>query len=57
MNLADTMAERGIRIQQGIEEVLDGWTVGTIGEKEDEDNNELDEIEESAQELRRLLPY
>ena len=51
------MAERGIRIQQGIEEVLDGWTVGTIGEKEDEDNNELDEIEESAQELRRLLPY
>lgn len=52
------MAERGLRMRQGIEEVLDGWAVGMVGrEKEDEDDNELDEIEENAQELRRLLPY
>jgi hypothetical protein len=52
------MAERGLRMRQGIEDVLDRWAVGMVGrEKEDEDDNELDEIEENAQELRRLLPY
>ncbi len=57
INFADTMAERGIRMRQGLEEVLDGWTMGRIEGEKDEENKELDEIEENAQELRRLMPY
>ena len=53
---ADTMAERGIRMRVGLDEVAgewadnrreDGWS---SGEAEDE-------IEERARELRRLRPY
>ena len=57
VNFADTMAERGIRMRQGLEEVLDGWTMGRVEGEKDEENNKLDEIEEDAQELRRLMPY
>lgn len=58
-HFADTMAERGIRMRQGLEEVLEGWTMGKrVEEREGEENNEqLDEIEENARELRRLMPY
>ena len=49
------MAERGIRMRRGLDEMLEGWT------EEDEDNREAsdseDEIEHSARELRRLMPY
>ena len=52
---AETMAERGIRMRRGLDEMLEGWT------EEDEDNREAsdseDEIEHSARELRRLMPY
>jgi hypothetical protein len=57
INFADTMAERGIRMRQGLEEVLDGWKMGRVEGEKDEENKELDEIEENAQELRRLMPY
>ena len=51
------MAERGLRMRQGIEEVLDGWAIGMVGREKEDEDKELDEIEENAQELRRLLPY
>lgn len=50
------MAERGIRMRNGLEEVLEGWTAE---ERRDEDggSDAEDEIEYSARELRRLRPY
>ncbi|KAM6498408.1 NRDE-2, necessary for RNA interference domain containing protein [Amanita muscaria] len=57
-HFADTMAERGIRTRQGLDDILDNWTMGRTEEKEKEDNEgPLDEIEENAQQLRRLMPY
>lgn len=57
--LAETMAERGIRMRQGLDEVLEGWSdpaanrhIAEVGE-----NDAEDEIEYNARELRRLRPY
>jgi hypothetical protein len=53
--MADAMAERGLRLRSGLEEVIEGWEIegvdkGGMSESEDE-------IEEDAKELRRLMPY
>ena len=57
--LADAMAERGLRLHQGLEEVLDGWDVERA--EKAEEKTELweseNEIEEDAKELRRLMPH
>ncbi|KAK7059081.1 hypothetical protein VNI00_001705 [Paramarasmius palmivorus] len=56
--LADVMAERGIRMRRGLDEVVADWK----GEEEERRNNEVDydgedEIEYNARELKRLKPY
>jgi hypothetical protein len=54
-SLWETMVERGLRIRQGLEEVIEGWD-----EKKGsymEGGQELDEIEWNARELARLKPY
>lgn len=55
-SLADLMVERGIRLRQALEEIMD-----TVEEKskipEEIGDEDMDEIEERAQELRRLMPY
>jgi len=53
--MADAMAERGLRLRSGLEEVIERWEIegvdkGGMSESEDE-------IEEDAKELRRLMPY
>ncbi|KAF9076152.1 NRDE-2, necessary for RNA interference-domain-containing protein, partial [Rhodocollybia butyracea] len=55
--LAEAMAERGIRLRKGLDEVLEEW--GPEVERMDEvDNSEEDsEIEYNAKELQRLRPY
>ncbi|CCL98994.1 uncharacterized protein FIBRA_01002 [Fibroporia radiculosa] len=52
---AETMAERGIRMRNGLEEMLEGWSE----ERRDDDrgSDAEDEIEYNARELRRLRPY
>ncbi|OSC99517.1 DUF1740-domain-containing protein [Trametes coccinea BRFM310] len=63
---ADTMAERGVRMRVGLDEVVGEWRegegaqgsrrgVGGNGEAGDEEG--VDEIEYNARELRRLMPY
>lgn len=58
------MAERGLRLRQGLEDVVNGQEERDAlrgrdnGEDEDEeDEEEEDEIEYNARELRRLKPY
>ncbi|KAI0080269.1 DUF1740-domain-containing protein [Panus rudis PR-1116 ss-1] len=52
----ETMAERGLRMRRGLDEALEGWSEpGARGERVSED--EEDEIEYDARELRRLRPY
>ncbi|KAG6911532.1 hypothetical protein DXG01_011834 [Tephrocybe rancida] len=53
--LADTMAERGLRLRTGLDESLEGWK-GEIEEGPDSDSGS-DEIVDNARELRRLMPY
>lgn len=55
--LADTMAERGLRLRRGLDEVLEGWEIGDDDFKGDESDESADEIEHNAKELRRLMPY
>ena len=52
--LAETMAERGIRLRRGLEILIESGVAEAGGE---EDNESEDEIEHNARELRRLLPY
>ncbi|KAG5636350.1 hypothetical protein H0H81_008346 [Sphagnurus paluster] len=52
--LADTMAERGLRMRMGLDEGLEGWE-GEVEETMWEGGT--DEIEDNARELRRLMPY
>ncbi|KZT30683.1 hypothetical protein NEOLEDRAFT_1126287 [Neolentinus lepideus HHB14362 ss-1] len=54
---AETMAERGIRLRKGLDEVLEGWTDPSRGMRETEDGYGEEEIEHRARELRRLMPY
>ncbi|KAF5385316.1 hypothetical protein D9615_001411 [Tricholomella constricta] len=53
--IADTMAERGLRLRRGLDEVLEGWKE----EIEDGSGSDsgTDEIVDNARELRRLMPY
>ena len=55
---ADTMAERGVRMRVGIDEVVGEWTEENGRVERGRDNEEeVDEIEYNARELRRLMPY
>ncbi|KAF9527838.1 NRDE-2, necessary for RNA interference-domain-containing protein [Crepidotus variabilis] len=54
--LADAMAERGIRLHQGLDEVVESMD-GVEDNREGERDELEDEIEYNASELRRLKPY
>jgi len=51
------MAERGLRMRKGLDEVVDGWVEEDENQREAESGEEEDEIEYNARELRRLQPY
>ncbi|KAJ7783652.1 NRDE-2, necessary for RNA interference-domain-containing protein [Mycena maculata] len=53
---ADTMAERELRLRQGLDEFLEGWEEKE-GSESAEDVDSGDEIEVSAKEYRLRLPY
>jgi hypothetical protein len=53
--LADTMAERQLRMRKGLDEVVEDWDMPM--EEGRESDSEGSEIEHNAQELRRLMPY
>ncbi|KAI0348412.1 hypothetical protein BDW22DRAFT_1350623 [Trametopsis cervina] len=58
--LAETMAERGIRLREGLDEALEGWqgnVRGIGGAYDDGEDYGEEEIEHNADELRRLKPY
>lgn len=57
-SLGDVMAEKGLRLRTGLDEVLEGWDMD-VTEERDEGSEEggESEIEERAKELRRLMPY
>jgi len=50
------MAERGIRLRKGLDEVV-GDMVDEGIEEERGGSGDEDEIEHNARELRRLMPY
>lgn len=50
------MAERGIRLRQNLDEILEGMDMADEGGREGSENSE-NEIEHNARELRRLMPY
>ena len=50
------MAERGIRMRRGLDEMLEGWTE-EVEDNRPESSGTEDEIEHNARELRRLMPY
>ena len=56
---ADTMAERGVRMRVGLDEVEEEWgdNKGADGEGSEDGDSGQDEIEHNARELRRLMPY
>ena len=56
-SLADLMAERGLRLRQGLDEALEGWDVSGREESDDDSDGGESEIERRAEELRRLMPY
>ena len=51
------MAERGIRLRQGLDDVVGVMVDEGKREEEREDSGDEDEIEHNARELRRLMPY
>ncbi|KAJ6509410.1 NRDE-2, necessary for RNA interference-domain-containing protein [Mycena vitilis] len=53
--IADTMAERELRLRRGLDEFLEGWAESEMDE--DSDNGPGDEIEDLAKEYRQRLPY
>jgi hypothetical protein len=55
--LADAMAERGLRLHQGLDEVLGEMDVVEEKTRDGEYDMSDDEIEHNAKELRRLKPY
>jgi len=54
--IADTMAERGLRMRRGLDELLEGWVDPEV-DKGTGSEDSGDEIEGNARELRRLMPY
>nr|GAT44082.1 predicted protein [Mycena chlorophos] len=55
--VADTMAERQIRLRHGLEEFLEGWTGESETKSLDEDIGSDDEIMREAEDYRGRLPY
>ena len=56
--LADTMAERGLRLHQGLDEALGEMVVVENKEGDDDYSDRSDdEIERNAKELKRLKPF
>lgn len=54
----ETMAERGIRMRRGLDELLAGYVeTRQVKVEHINDADGEDEIEQSARELRRLMPY
>ena len=52
------MAERGLRLHQGLDEVLNGMDiVEEDNGRGNSDDYDMDEIEHDSKELRRLKPY
>lgn len=56
-DFAEVMAERGIRMRKGLDEILEEWGPKLERVDGDENENDEDEIEYNARELRRLKPY
>jgi len=56
--LADTMAERGLRLHQELDEILEDMDAVEARTRHDiDDMSGDDEIEHNAKELKRLKPY
>ena len=55
--LAGPMAERGLRLSQGLDEALEDWDESGAEESNDDSDGGESEIERRAEELRRLMPY
>ncbi|KAG5647613.1 hypothetical protein DXG03_008966 [Asterophora parasitica] len=53
--IADTMAERGLRMRKGLDDGLEGWREDI--EAGSGSDSGADEIVDNARELRRLMPY
>jgi hypothetical protein len=59
-DLAETMAERGIRMRTGLDEALVNWTkLGQVGAAltDSMDDYGEEDIEKNADDMRRLRPY
>ena len=54
---ADTMAERGIRMRVGLDEVVGEMADNKSEDERSEVGDGEDEIEQIAKERRRLMPY
>ncbi|OCH96207.1 DUF1740-domain-containing protein [Obba rivulosa] len=54
---AETMAERGLRMRRGLDEEIEDFGGEEKARAEDNEDEEMDEIELNARELRRLMPY
>lgn len=55
--IADTMAERGLRLRRGLDELVEGWEGDNGSEMESGSDDNGDEIERAAAEYRERLPY
>ena len=55
--LAGPMAERGLRLSQGLDEAPEDWDESGAEESNDDSDGGESEIERRAEELRRLMPY
>lgn len=55
--LAETMAERGIRLREGLDEALGDWPELPASRLREVDDTGENDIEYNAEELRRLRPY
>jgi hypothetical protein len=55
--LADTMAERGLRLHCELDEVVPNGMDMIKNHEQENRNDSEDEIEHNAKELRRLRPY
>lgn len=55
--LAETMAERGIRLREGLDEALGDWAELPASRLREVDDTGENDIEYNAEELRRLRPY
>lgn len=51
------MAERGLRLRQGLEDIVNGEADNQALREGDNEEGTEDEIEYNARELRRLMPY